>query len=110
MLRLIQFGRCSTCKTPTYLPTYAAPGHTPEPIKVCACKPATSKRRKEFEKELRACHANATVTGDDASEVLLLMGTVLGRAQGAILSGDRKILRENLIQLAALSWKLGGDI
>jgi hypothetical protein len=110
VLRLIQFGRCSVCKTPTYLPTYAAPGPAPKPIKVCACKPTSSKRRKEFEKELRVCHANATITGDDASEVLLLMGMVLGRAQGAVLSGDRKLLREKLLQLAALSWKLGGDI
>lgn len=110
MLRLIPFGRCPSCKKSTYLPTYSAPGSKPEPIKVCDCKPATNKKRKEFEKELRTCYANATVSGDDVSEVLLLMGMVLGRAQGALLSGNRKTLRENLIQLAALSWKLGGDI
>lgn len=59
---------------------------------------------------MRVCHASADVTGEDATEVVLLLGTLLGRAQAAILSGNRESLRKHLIQLTALGWKLGDEL
>lgn len=59
---------------------------------------------------MRACYERADVEDEDASEVMLLLGTILGRAQAAILNGDKSTLRAHLVELAALGWKLGDEL
>ena len=79
-----------------------------DPFKACTC--TEEGKRKAFETELRETYASAEVGDADASEILLLLGTVLGRAQASVLNGDRVSLRRNLVELTALSWKLGDDL
>ena len=112
MLNLIQCGSCTTCQTPIVFPSFSPPHVQPKPIKLCGCKERSKKRSKKsaFEKELRATYARAEVSGEDASEVMLVLGTILGRAQAAILKGDRAKLRKHLVQLTALGWKLGDEL
>ena len=107
MLNLIQSGACKKCESPIVYVSYAAPGTRPTPIKTCSCK---SRKRGAFEREVRAQLAAADVARDDATEVMLVLGAILGRAQAAILNGDRAKLREHLVELTALGWKLGDDL
>lgn len=108
VIHLVHCGNCPACHTPTVYPSFTGTAQAPTPIKLCNCK--RTKKRKSFEKEMRVCHASADVTGEDATEVVLLLGTLLGRAQAAILSGNRESLRKHLIQLTALGWKLGDEL
>lgn len=108
VLNLIQCGSCETCKTPIVFPSFAHPNDAPKPIKLCDCK--RPGKRKAFEKAMRACYARADVEDEDASEVVLLLGTILGRAQAAVLNGDKAKLRKHLVQLVALGWKLGDEL
>lgn len=109
MLSLIQTGSCRACGKPILVPSFGDPRTAPKVFEPCGCKPKAT-RRTAFEKELRACYATADVEDEDASEVLLVLGTILGRAQGAVLNGDKAKLREHLVQLAALGWKLGDEL
>lgn len=108
MLNLIQCDSCTTCQTPIVFPSFSPPHVQPKPIKLCDCKKRSKKSA--FEKELRATYARAEVSDEDASEVMLVLGTILGRAQAAILKGDRAKLRKHLVQLTALGWKLGDEL
>lgn len=108
MLNLIPFGDCPTCSASIMFPVFASPDAAPEPVKLCSCKPQG--RRTKFEREVRASYALADVEGDDATEVMLVLGTVFGRAQAAILKGDKVKLRAQLVKLTALCWKLGDEL
>lgn len=108
MLNLIQCGSCATCQTPIVFPSFAHPAEAPKPIKLCDCKKRS--RKSAFEKDIRSTYARAEVEGEDASEVMLVLGTILGRAQAAILKGDRGKLRKHLVELVALGWKLGDEL
>jgi hypothetical protein len=76
------------------------------PIDTCVCR----KGQGTFGAYVDRLYAHVDLGKDDTREVLMVLCTLLGRAQGAVLVGDRKALREALAQLSAIVWRLGESL
>lgn len=104
MLSLEPVGYCPVCQKPRKVPRNQLGEFAP--IDSCTCR----KKQGSFGAYVDDLYAGVDLGKDDVREVLMVLCALLGRAQAAILTGDRKGLREALAQLSAIVWRLGEEL
>ncbi len=104
MLSLHPVGHCPVCQKMRKKPRNQLGDFAP--LDTCTCR----KKQGAFGAYVEQLHAQVDLGKDDTREVLMVLCALLGKAQGSLLVGDRKAVREALAQLSAIVWRLGESL